>query len=263
MKYIDKTTKNGKVVKLKNYKKRVRRNKFRRRAVLIIIIFAALAAFLMHAPFMRIKKINCYGNITIPSEQLVKASGFCIGNNIIRVNKPKALRSIAQLPYVKTVKIRRKFPSGINIAVTESSVASYAKLKDTYIYIDEDGKVLEESNVPPETTGCVLSGVTVKEHKIGEVIQFKKDGQFEAYTSLVKEINKSDFAGKVTIIELADINNIKFSVNNRLEIMIGDIENLEYKVNFLASGAYANIGDGRSGTIDVRYGTNATFKEIY
>lgn len=263
MKYIDKTTKNGKVVKLKNYKKRVRRNKYRRRAILFLLIFGILAAFFMHVPFMRVKKINCYGNVTISDEQLIKTSGFCIGNNIIRVNKPKALREISDLPYVKTVKIRRKFPSQINIAVTECTVAAYTKFKDLYVYIDENGKVLEQSDVPPETTGCVLSGVTVKECNVGEIISFKKSGQLEVYQKVMTEIFKSQFFGKVTIIDVTDTENVKFTVNNSLEIILGNTEDLEYKIGFLASGAYENIGDGRTGTVDVRYGTSAIFKETY
>lgn len=263
MRYIDKTTKSGKVVKLKNYKKRVRRNRLKRKLALFLLIFIALAVFFTNVPFMRVKNIYCYGNSKVASEELISASGFCIGNNIIRVNKSKALDEIAKLPYVKTVKIRRKLPSRINIAITECDVAAYAKLGDTYIYIDDEGKVLQESDVPPETASCVLSGVNVTKHEVSKIISFKNEKQILAYSTLVKALNKSDFTGSVTIIDLTDTQNLKFSVNNSIEVIIGTTEDLDYKIDFLAYGAYSNIGPGRSGTLDVSSGTSAVFKEIY
>lgn len=263
MKYIDKTTKSGKVVKLKNYKKRARRNRIKRRLALFLLIFIAFAVFFTNVPFMRVKNIYCYGNSKVTSDELVSASGFCIGNNIIRVNKAKALDEIAKLPYVKTVKIRRKLPSRINIAITECDVAAYAKLGDTYIYIDEDGKVLQESDVPPETASCVLSGVNVTKHVPGQIISFKNEKQIAAYSTLVKALNKSGFNGIVTIIDLTDTQNLKFSVNNSLEVIVGTTEDLDYKIDFLAFGAYSNIGPNRTGTVDVSYGSSAVFKETY
>ncbi len=263
MKYIDKTTQSGKVVKLKNYKRRARRNKIRRKVLLFLLIFVAISFFLMYAPFMKVKSINCYGNSKITSEELVSTSGFCIGNNIIRVNKSKALKSISDLPYVRNVKIRRRFPSKINIAITECQVYAYAKLKDTYICIDEQGKVLEVMKEQPQFPCCALLGVQAKTPKIAQPVSFKNENQDAAYRELATVLYSSDFKDIVTSIDLTKVDDIKFMVADSLEVKIGNADNLDYKINFLASGAYLNIGPNRKGTLDVSFGTSATFKEIY
>lgn len=263
MKYIDKTTQSGKVVKLKNYKRRARRNKIRRKVLLFLLILVAISFFLMYAPFMKVKSINCYGNSKIESKELVSASGFCIGNNIIRVNKSKALKTISDLPYVRDVKIRRRFPSKINIAITECQIFAYAKLKDTYICIDEQGKILELMKQQPEPPSCVLLGVQAKTPKVGQPVSFKNEKQDEAYRDLAAVLYSSDFKDIVTSIDLTKVDDIKVMVGNTLEVKVGNAENLDYKINFLASGAYLNIGSNRKGTLDVSFGTNATFKEIY
>ena len=94
MKYVDKTTTGGKVVKLKDYKKRARRNKIRRKLLLICLIIVVIVLILTHAPFMKISKINCFGNEKISSEDIISTSKICKGNNIFRVNKNKAIENL-------------------------------------------------------------------------------------------------------------------------------------------------------------------------
>lgn len=262
MKYIDKTTESGKVVKIKNYKKRAKINKFKRKMLLLFIIVLAVTLVLTYAPFMKITKINCAGNEKITSEDVISASKICIGNNIFRVNKNKAIDNIKTIPYIKDVSIKRKLPSTMNITVTENRVYSYINLDNMYIYIDDTGKILEESEIPPETSCPILSGIKVKTHKVNEIIELKDANKIKSYAALMKVLSNSDFADKVTLINIENLNDIRVTVSNSLEIIIGNTDNLDYKINFLASGAYDNIGDNRSGTLDVSYGSNAVYKEI-
>lgn len=263
MKYVDKTTTGGKVVKLKDYKKRARRNKIRRKLLLICLIIVVIVLILTHAPFMKISKINCFGNEKISSEDIISTSKICKGNNIFRVNKNKAIENIKELPYVKDVVIRRKLPSTMNINVTECVVSSYVNMKNTYIYLDDEGKILEKSDVPPQNVCPILNGVTLTEQTVNKPAVFKNSKQFDIYKEVISVINNSKFQGKITLIDIKDISDIKITVNNSLQIIIGDTNNLDYKVNFLASGAYDSIGDNRNGTLDVSHGNNAVYKEVH
>ena len=263
MKYVDKTTTGGKVVKLKDYKKRARRNRIRRKTLLICFIIVVIVLILTHAPFMKISKINCYGNEIVSSEDIISSSKICKGNNIFRVNKNKAIDNIKELPYIKDVVIRRKLPSTMNINVTESVVSSYINMKNTYVYLDDEGKILEKSDVPPQNVCPILNGVTLTEHVVNRPAVFKNNNQFNVYKEIISIINNSKFVGKITLIDIKDTKDIKITVNNSLQIIIGDTDNLDYKVNFLASGAYDSIGDNRTGSLDVSHGNNAVYKDVH
>ncbi|MBR0278125.1 MAG: FtsQ-type POTRA domain-containing protein [Clostridia bacterium] len=111
MKYIDKTTKSGKVVKLKNYKKRVKINKIKRKILLFLFIIICILSILLFAPFMKIKKINCVGNTVNNSNDIISVSGISIGDNLIRINKIKAKKDITEkFPYIKNIDIKRNQP---------------------------------------------------------------------------------------------------------------------------------------------------------
>ena len=262
MKYIDKTTKSGKVVKLKNYKKRVKINKIKRKILLFLFIIICILSILLFAPFMKIKKINCVGNTVNNSNDIISVSGISIGDNLIRINKIKAKKDITEkFPYIKNIDIKRKLFSTVNITVTEENISSYFNVKNEYYYINSTGKVIDKSDSPPTYPVPVLSGVKPVKYEINSVVEFKNKEQLKKLNELLKVTEKSKFKDKITIINLTDLNNISFTVNNSIDIIVGTTDNLEYKINFLAIGTYDNVGEGVNGTINVSYGKKAVYKQ--
>jgi len=261
MKLVDKTTVSGKVIKLKDYKKRVRRNRFKRKMMLLLLIIGVIIIVLLYAPFMKIKTIKCIGNEKVTVDEIISSSNICIGNNIFRINKNKAIDNIENISYIKNVTIDRKFPNSININVEECKVCAYIMYNKEYVYIDENAKILEVSKTPPETQAAVINGVKPKHKNVNEICEFKNSEQLECLKSLLNMLVNSRFSGLITSIDITDIKKAKFVVNGKLEIIIGDTENLDYKINFMASGAYDSLGSNRKGTLDVSYGSSAVFKE--
>lgn len=261
MGYVEKTTKDGKVVKLKDYKKRVRRNKFKRKLLLLCFIVFIVIMILLYAPFMKVKTISCTGNTSISAEEIISASKICKGNNIFRINKSKAIDYIENFSYIKSVKIDRKLPSTVNIIVEECKLSAYVLNKKEYIYLDETGKVLQTSDTPPTANVPVVVGAKIVNSDVNKTIEFKDDKQLNALMDILECIEGSRFNGLVTIVDITKTDNTKFTLNNILDIILGDTENLDYKINFMASGAYDNLGGTRGGTLDVSYGSTAVFKE--
>ncbi len=261
MKLIDKTTESGKVVKLNDYKKRVRRNRLKRKILLFIFILIILFTILLYAPFMKIKTINCTGNEKISAEEIISSSNICFGNNIFRINKGKAEDNIENISYIKNVSIDRRLPNSININVEECQVRAYIINNKDYIYIDETGKILEIANTPPKNQAAIVEGIKLKNIKINEICEFKNKLQLGCLTSILSTTVNSRFNGLITNIDLTDLKKIKFVVNGNLDIIIGETDNLDYKINFMASGAYDSLGANRGGILDVSYGSSAVFKE--
>ena len=261
MKLVDKTTESGKIVKLNDYKKRARRNRIKRKMLLFFLIFVVLLTILLYAPFMKIKTINCIGNEKISAEEIIASSNICKGNNIFRINKNKAQKNIKNISYIKSVSIDRKLLNSININVEECVTRAYILNGKEYVYIDETGKILEISTTPPETPASIVNGVKLNNKNLNEICEFKNKKQLECLTELLSMISNSRFNGLTTSIDVTDVNHIKFVVNDNLDIIIGNTDNLDYKINFMASGAYDNLGANRGGILDVSYGSSAIFKE--
>lgn len=261
MKYVDKTTEGGKIVKLKNYKKRAKRNRIKRKILLVFLILITIIIILLYAPFMKVKKINCIGNEKISTEEIISTSKICIGNNIFRINKSKAIDCIDDISYIKNVIIDRKLPSTVNINIEECIVRAYIINNKEYVFIDENAKILEISATPPETQASVIKGTKLINPSVNEIAQFKNTNQYESLTAILSTTVNSKFNGIVTAIDITDVKNAKITINNKLDIILGDTDNMDYKINFMASGAYDSLGNARSGTLDVSYGSSAIFKE--
>ena len=261
MEYINKQTKDGKIVKLKNYKKRALINRIKRRLFLILFILIILIIILLNAPFMQIKKINCFGNNLVKTEDIITSSKIYKGNNIFRINKSKAIKLIKEYPYVKDVKISRKLPSTINININECQVASYIKNGNKFLYIDNECKLLEVNTVPPQGNVPLITGVTVIKSNINEIIELKNKKQLLCIKEILYTAKESKFNGMITLIDVKNTNTNIITVNNVLDIVLGNTDNLEYKINFMAAGAYDSIGEKQSGILDVSHGSKAIFKE--
>jgi len=262
MRYIKKTTEDGKIVKLKNHKRRAKWNKIKRKILLILFICIIIYIGLIFAPFLKVKTISCTGNTINKSSDIVKTSGINIGENLLRISTSKGEKLIIEkYPYIKSCNISRKLFSTINITIIEEEVTSYFTVNKEYYYLNENGKVISKSKTPPTNIVPILSGVKPQKYAVNNTVQFKNIKQLNELTKIIKAINGSIFKDKVTIINLSNLNNLTFTVNNNLEIILGKSDNLDYKINFLASGAYSNLGEGASGKLNVSYGTEAVYKQ--
>ncbi len=251
MKYINKKKDDGKVIKLKNYKRRAKINKLKRKLLLLSLIIIILLLILLFTPLLQIKKINCTGNSKIPADEIISASKIQIGDNIIRTSKNKAIDLIDDIPYVKSVEISKKLPSTINIKIVECKVHSYIVVNKKYVYLDDEGKVLETSDKLPEQGRSLLVAGKIKSYEVNEIIEFENDSYLNTYKTLVQTLKDSVFAGMVTNIDISDANNLSFTVNEEFTVVLGDINNLDYKINILASDAYNSPESTKTGIFKI------------
>ena len=254
MEYISKKTNSGKVVKLKNYKRRAKINKIKRKLLLLLLLLIILIVILLFAPFMQIKKINCIGNSKITTDEIIASSSIKKGDNIIRLSKKKAKDGINDLAYIKNVEIEKKLPSTINIKVVEAQVCAYIPIDDKFLYLDEEGKILETAITPPEGVVPVITGANITNSTPNTVIGLDNQEQIEDYKALVQVLLNSKFKGMITKIDLASTSKITFTINDKLNVIVGDTDNLDYKVNTMTAGVYDLAKDNQKGTLDLRFG---------
>ncbi|MBQ7953912.1 MAG: FtsQ-type POTRA domain-containing protein [Clostridia bacterium] len=261
MKYINKKKDNGKVVKLKNYKRRAKINKLKRKLLLLSLIIIILTLILLFTPLLQIKKINCTGNSKISVAEIVEASKIKIGDNLIRTSKSRVIDLINDIPYIKSVEVSKKLPSTINISIVECKVHSYVEVNKKYIYLDDEGKVLEISDKLLEQGRTLLVAGKVKSHEVNQIIEFENDSYIDTYKTLVQMLESSAFSGMVTNIDIADASNLNFTVNEEFTVVLGDMDNLDYKINILATDVYNSPESTKTGIIEI-IGGNVYLKPL-
>jgi len=250
MDYISKTTSDGRFVRVKNYKKRIRRNRIKRRICFFVFLLFCLMLFLYLAPFFNIKEIRCAGEDIVSKEEILTASTISFDYNLFRTSVKKAKQKIEIIPYIKKAIVKRKFPNVISIAVTECTVFGNVPLGEGYIYIDEEGKALEfcdsaKENLPYiENTGIIS-------FEAGKKLQCDNPEKKDILVPLLSVLSENNLLDKVSVIDLADAGKVSIKYANSLEIYIGNIDNLNYKIDFAIKTILEKLGNNPVGYLDV------------
>lgn len=251
MKYITKKDKDGKVIKLKNYKRRAKINKIKRKLLLISFLLIVLLIIICYTPILQVRKITCKGNKLISSEEIIAASQIMLGDNMVRTSKNKAIDNIDNISYIKNAEITKKFPSTIEIKVVECKIHSYVEINKKYIYLNDEGKILEISDKIPEQKVPLLKTGKIKSYKVNEIIDFEDSNQISVYKTLILHLNKSIFADILTNIDISNTNDLTFTVNNQFTVELGNTSELDYKIFNMATEGYNSPESTNKGTFNV------------
>jgi len=250
-----------KTVRIKDYKKRIRRNRRNRKILFILVLLAVFMCILYFAPWFKINKINVAGTAVLTEKEVISASTIGYGRNVFRTSIKKAKRCISELPYVSEVKITRKFPATIQIDVTECKVSGYIEYSDTYIYVDDKGKMLEQNKMPPQNTVPLIENLNINKYVQGEIIQSKNEDKAEYIIDLFEVLKKNGLIEKTTLINIPDVHNLSITIDNKLEVFIGENNVLDYKIGFLTIKTAEKLGENIRGYLNVSSGDKAVYKQ--
>ena len=82
---------------------RVERKRRKRRFIIKIIVFmlfiAACVVFSLKSSFFQINEINILGNYKLETDEILRASGLKLGDNILLVSNSQVRSNITNIPY--------------------------------------------------------------------------------------------------------------------------------------------------------------------
>ena len=95
------------------------------------------------SPIFQIKTINVNGIQDITKEEILSITSINEGDNIFLISERKIKKAIKDNHFIEDIDIKRSFPSEVNIDVKERVVRGYVPFLGSYLYIDENGRVLD------------------------------------------------------------------------------------------------------------------------
>ena len=203
-------------------KRRQRKLKIAKYSFLTLCVLAAIIGT-MTSPLFNIKQITVSGNEKITENEVISLSGITLNENIFKTIISKSEDKILENPYIKSVKIKRKLPTNIEIIIEERKTNFMLEYGSGYVYINNQGYILEVSseklNVP------ILQGAET------DTENFTPGNRL-----CTEDLKKMD-----TVIKIMDAAN-----NNDIGSLITriDIQNSEnYMIQFEGEGKVAYLGD--------------------
>ena len=242
-------------------------------AVFILALVTAIFLFFTNQYFFKIKNINISENEKYSYDEILKASGITIGEELYSIDVKKAKANITDmLTYAESVNITRIPPSTVNIEIkTEKGFFGITVSGDYYI-ISEKFRVVDKIKITPESSFEPPDGIitfetnAVKKCYLGQKIEFKDDDIFDflkEITAFFSENKKNkDNADMLSIIKNIDITN-KFNVvmnyGDKFLVRFGIFENISSKI-MNTFEVIKELPDYAEGVIDISEGKIASFR---
>ncbi len=248
----------------KKRRKRIKRIKFFVKLFLLVGIIAGGITFALTSPIFNITDINVIDNITIPSDTIISLSGLKPGENIFKFYKGDVVNNIKENPYVESVEVHRKFPSTVEINVTERVATYNIDYMGKYAYINTQGYILEISD---DSRGMpVIQGATTSESDIvpGNRLNTEDLGRLEQVIKIMNATKEAGLDGQVTTIDIGDKNEYSIYLNDEKKtVHLGDASNLSNKMLYVQ--AIVEKEKGKEGEIfidgDLNNGFHPYFRE--
>lgn len=138
--------------------RKIKRKRMILKAILFLVVFGMFffaVAVSFYLPFLKIKKIEIYGNNSVAAEVLIDAARTITNekywkifprDNVFIVPKEKISKELTvKFKRIKKIEINRNFPAAISIKIEERNNAALLCERENCAFIDENGYVFERS----------------------------------------------------------------------------------------------------------------------
>jgi len=217
----------GNIVKITEAKKKSKSHV----GFLGLLLVVAIVCFFLLSPIFAIDNIEVEGNKTITKNYILSSSGILYGENILKMNKLKARERINSIPAIESTTIRRAWPNKIIITVDEKVPIGETKFYGSKLLISENGDVIKVVTDNTMSEVPTLEGITVKDVIAGKELICVEEEKLKKYLEVLKKLKENDMLNDVTGI--SDNNGILVSFNIGHMAFLGDIDNLQYKIDWL------------------------------
>lgn len=200
----------------------------------LIIVIIGVSIYVALSPLFNIKEINVTGNSKLSKEEIISLSELKTDENTFKVSKKNIKNKVKANAYIENVKIRRKLPDKVEIIVVERVATYMIPFANSYIYINNQGYMLEITSQKAEMPAIV--GISTPEEelhegqrlisedlvKLGEVLQIMESANANELVDLITKIDISNRQDYILTLE-----------KEKKSIHLGDVSNLSTKMAYV------------------------------
>jgi len=202
--------------------------------VFLLILFIGFFIAL-HSSLFNITTVSVYGLSRYTEQDIISLSGITEDTNIVDLDENAAKQAIEQNPYLTVKKIKRTlFPVGVEIYVTERTSAAQIYTQNGYYIIDKEcvALALLSSNDPTLPT---IYNLGIAEPTFGTPISLDSEDKLISLQSVLEAIEKYQFSGHITGIDVSTPNRISLTYENTFTILLAGPATVDKKLSRLSA----------------------------
>ena len=237
--------------------RRQEKKRSRRTAFYVFLFIAITLVFLAVcvSVFLNVEEITVEGLEHYTYEEIIEYVPINVGDNMFSF-KSKDIESdiVLALPYVGSVEIKRDLPTTVVINVVEEKPYFAAELAGDVYLLSSNLKVLDKLTAEDEDAYAQalteLHLNNVRRCIVGSRIEFVDKRTLDALTDLYACFEENYIESNIVSVDVRSRFDLYINYEDRFEVYLGDIENIDIKIRFLI-GIIDELGDDAKGKIDV------------
>ena len=241
--------------------------------IAIISVMGVLALLSLACVFFRFVGIGGFeieGETDYKLSELVSASGLRTGDRLYEVNEKKAEKLLLrECPYLKSVKVKKKFPNRICFEVEERVLGWYIEIGEDYYALDYDMLVLLETYNEESLTERGLTKLVLPELESAMCDYLPEFGREDEHLisetlKIVDTFRKHEIKERLTYLDLSNRFEIKLTIDGAFDVKIGDMSNMDTKLKTVIEVIETQIDNGYvGGEINMITPTSYSFKGVF
>lgn len=212
--------------------KKLKIRKIRTIVMILLLFISVFIILLTKTDYFNIKKINVKGNSSIETNDIIKASGLKKGMSILKFNKKTTINNLIKNPYIKNIKIKRKFPDTIQLNIVERKGICFFNHLEKFLLIDTEGIVLEK-NTNRKMDLPIITNSNIEVAQLGSKIVTLEDNELEILIELIESSEDINIKNEFIEIDLKDKNNVKITIKSGIKVAFGELNNVKYKLSYI------------------------------
>ncbi len=253
-----KKTSNKKTYKKTNKKKNGNTKKLTKQAKVLfgLIILLVAIILILCSPLFDIKNIEVEGNSKLSKERVISVSTLQTHTNIFKFNPNVIKEKIKEIAYVNNVEVTRKLPSTVKITIDERQPKYMLQFADSYVYINNQGYMLEISNEKLELPILIGFTTDLSNIKAGNRINVTDLKKMDMVIKIYEAIKSNGLGEIVSKIDISNDKNYAIILETEGKtVYLGDCTELNTRILYLKS--ILETVPGKSGEIFLNIDLNS------
>ena len=223
------------------------------------------------------------------ADSILQRMGVQLEENIFSFEPGEKAAVLEQnFPLLGSIKVIRDYPNTVVVQVTEAVPAYAVQNGNKWLVISDKWKILSEESTQPEGL-CTLYGGKLQDTTPGQGFWFvddadaasasgseaagsestadTEDARMEALRTLVGKLEEYGLSQDVTRLEVADTEQIAFLYQDRISVLLGTLNDLDYKLDraryVLTNADGKGCGPTDTGRLDFSHTSASSTRKIY
>lgn len=249
----NKTSKNKTPSKKKRTNTTIKSNS-RKKAVKvigIIILIVLLIIILLSSSLFNIKTIEVSGNKKLSNEKIISLSSLELYSHILRFNKRKTVENIKENAYIENAKVTRIYPNTVSIEVEEREARYMLQFADSYVYINNQGYMLEISNEKLDVPVLVGFTTDLSNIKAGNRVDVEDLKKLNTVIKIYDSAQVNELNELITKIDISNSKDYSIELESKGKIVyLGDCSDYsDLKTRMLYLKSILEKSEGKNGEI--------------